>query len=164
MTNRITIDDITESIHSQFDKGPPNGWLLGWDESRCFALISAAAAPHPTSNHTSFDYGFCNWFEVRIDSEGDDRYWTLTIKLSFIAPAYCIHWTQYESPTQGAVIPAAPVGYKIVEDKVRIAAENAGFFGIPTEWCEKQLLGVELELSGTENVTLGKCLFTDYAE
>lgn len=164
MINRLSLGDVTEAIRTHFREGPPNGWLLGWDERRCFVLVSAAAAPHPVTNHTSFDYGFCNWFEVRVDSETGEHYWTLTIKLSFIAPTYSFHWTQYEGPTQGSVIRAAPPGCEMVEDRVRSAVENAGFVEIPDEWCEQELKDVQLELSGTQNVTLGKCLFTDYAE
>jgi hypothetical protein len=33
---------------------------------------------------------------------------------------------------------------------------------LPDAWYDKVVDGVELELSGTENVTLGKCLFSDY--
>lgn len=162
MSNPMTFDEITKAIHSQFHEGPPNGWLLKWNESRYFALVSDAAAPHRTTNHTSFDYGFCNWFEVRIDGNSHHGYWTLTIKLSFIIPAYCFHWTQYENSTQGTVIHAAPAGYQMLEDKVRIAVENAGFFAISAQWYDVELEGVELELSSTEHVTLGKCLFTDH--
>lgn len=160
MNDSITLDEIIRIIRSRFHDGPPNGWLLCWDETRYFALVSDAATPYPTINYTSFDYGFCNWFEVRIDS--DHRYWTFTIKLSFIAPVYCVHWTQYESPSQGAVISAAPLGHQAVEDNVRTAVERAGFFELPTEWYDQQVQGIELELSGTENVTIGKCLFSDY--
>lgn len=164
MSKPIALETIISSIRNQFRGGPPNGWLLGWDESRCFPLVAAAAAPYPTINHTSFDYGFCNWFEVRIDDTSDGYYWTLTIKLSFIVPTYGFHWTRYESLTQGVVSPAAPAGYQVVEDEVRMALENAGFFELPAKWYEQELQGVELELSGTKGVTLSKCLFNDYSE
>jgi hypothetical protein len=160
----ITLNDIIKSIREQFENGPPNGWILGWDLSRYFALVSTAAAPYPTSNYTAFDYGFCNWFEVRVNSDSNQQYWTLTIKLSFIVPTYCVHWTYYESSTQGAVIPVAPVRYRSVEEKVRIAVEDAGFFELPVEWYEEHIHGIELELSGKDNVTVGKCLFSDYEE
>src|SRR5262245_40389019 len=124
MRSPIGLDDLVRAVHHRFQDGPPNGWLLGWDEMRHFALIRAAAAPHQVSNQTSFDYGFCNWFDIRIDSDDDERYWTLTIKLSFITPTYCLFWTRYENPTQGAVIPNAPNGYQGVEDSVRTAVQN----------------------------------------
>lgn len=162
MKSRFTLKKITETIRTQFQEGPPNGWILGWDSSRCFHLISAAAVPYPVANHTSFDYGFCNWFQVRIDGENEECYWTLTIKISFIAPVYAFHWTQYGSKTQGRVIPAAPQDYQSVEDSVRLAVENSRFCELPVEWHDKELKGIELELSGSENVTVGKCLFSDY--
>ncbi len=160
----MNLDDLIESIECQFRGGPPNGWLLGWDESRCATLVSTAAAPHTTTNNTSFDYGFCNWFEVRIDNTNDDLFWTLTIKLSFIAPAFCVHWTQYDRSTQGTFIPMAPAGYREVEKKVCAALESVGFFEISDEWYNVKLHGIELELSSEEHVSIGKCLFSDFEE
>ncbi|QDU80180.1 hypothetical protein Pla110_19040 [Polystyrenella longa] len=158
----LTLEDIKEEIHTQFQDKPPNGWLLGWDESRGFASLHTAAAPHSIVNCTSFDYGFCNWFELIIDSEIDECYWKLTIKLSFIVPAYVYYWTQYDRPARCRVLSNAPLGYEEIEDRLRVVVENAGFFEIPMEWYDYEMKGVELELSGTENVTLSKCLFSDY--
>lgn len=163
MTGSMTLNNLLKVVRDQFQDGPPNGWLLGWDEMRYFKLISSAAEPHVTINQTSFDYGFCNWFDVHIEPGGDERCWLLTIKLSFIAPTYCMFWTQYEGPTHGTVIATAPDGYQPIEDKVRALVHNKGFFELPDEWYDKQVEGVFLELSESGNVTLSKCLFTDYS-
>ncbi len=162
MSNRITWEDLVAAVQRQFQHSAPNGWLLGWDRNRGFALVCTAAAPHQTTNHSSFDFGFCNWYEVCVNGNTDQCFWSLTIKLSFILPIYCIYWTRYESSIKGSVIDTAPTGYQVVEDNVRVAVENAGFFELPDDWYERKIDGVELELSGNERVTLGKCLFTDY--
>lgn len=69
----MTLDDLFKAVRDQFQNGPPNGWLLGWDEMRYFELLRNAAKPYGAINQTSFDYGFCNWFDVRIDSCGNKR-------------------------------------------------------------------------------------------
>ncbi len=159
----MTLNEIVETVQTQFSEGPPNGWLLGWDETRCFELIHAAAAPLDTTSLVAFDYGFCNWYETRVEGDAAHHNWTLTVKLSFIVPAYCIYWTQYETSTDGFLVETAPTGYQQTEDKVRAAVERVGFFELPVEWHEVQIHGVELELSETNNVTLDKCLFQDHA-
>lgn len=160
----MTVDDITEAVRLQFRDAPPNGWLLGWNESRHFQLIRSASTPLPVINCTSFDYSFCNFYEARVNDEENAGFWTLTVKLSFIVPACCIYWTQYKSPTKGWVVDMAPVGYQQIEDRVRTEIVNAGFFELPREWHDVKVNGVELELSGDGegDVTLDKCLFEDH--
>lgn len=161
MKESVSLSEIIDEVCRQFSDSPPNGWLLGWDESRCYELIHAAAAPCETTNNTSFDYNFCNLFISKATGR-DECYWTLTVRLSFIVPAYSMHWTQYEKSGEAFVIQEAPNDYTQIESKIRAAIENAGFFELPRDWYEQELQGIELELSGTENVTLGKCLFQDY--
>ena len=86
----------------------------------------------------------------------------MTIKISFVVPAYVIHWTEYESRTVGKVISSPPDPFREIEMKVRMALETAGCFELPDTWLEVLISGVTLELSGNHNVTLSKCLFSDH--
>lgn len=160
MAEQLPVQEIIRHIRSQFRDGQPNGWLLNWDESRLFTQVSIAAAPHEVLNCTTFDYAFCNWYEIPISTGHND--WILTIKLSFIVPAYCMYWTEHDTVTGGSVAPIAPMGYQNLEDKVRFAAESAGLFELPSEWHDHEVQGVTLDLSNTSNVTIDKCLFCDH--
>lgn len=163
MNDLLTIEEIKKAIDNLFREGPPNGWQLGWSKARYFGPITAAAAPYRTTNHTSFDYGFCNWYEVHVDGSDKERYYIMTIKISFVIPVYCMFWTEHENNISGSVIELSPKEFKHIEDSVRCAVKKMGFSEISNEWHEIKISGVHLELGGTENATIGKCLFTDYA-
>ncbi|HVW02579.1 MAG TPA: hypothetical protein VHB77_19640 [Planctomycetaceae bacterium] len=154
MSHPLTLEELTTVVAERFRSGPPNGWLLGWDASRCSERLRDAVAPYDLVNCTSFDYSFCNWYEVRFNRHRREAFWTLTAKLSFVAPAYCMHWN--------TAAPAAPAESQHVESNLRTELERAGFFELPVEWSELAVPNVQLELSGARNVTLSKCLFCDY--
>jgi hypothetical protein len=81
-------------ISEQFQEGPPNGWLLGWPRDRFFPQLAEAVAPERVENQTSFDYSFCNRYEVRVDGLAGNVA-VLTIRISFVADAFSLHWTKY---------------------------------------------------------------------
>ncbi|WP_165248261.1 hypothetical protein [Paludisphaera soli] len=162
VTNPIRLDDLIRLVQERFRDGPPNGWLLGWDPARCLDSVGRAARPHHVGNTTSFDYGFCNQFEVAIGAGGRGECWVLTIHLSFVAPTFCLFWTRYKSPNKGVVNAGVPEGQRALEDEVRAAIQAEGFFELPDEWFDVHVDGVRLELSDAADVTLNKCLFCDY--
>jgi hypothetical protein len=159
----MTIERVIDELRGQFSEHPPNGWLLGWDEERHLALVEKTCAPYAVTNTTSFDYAFCNRYEVRLDDTNSSGFWVLTVRLSFIMPVFSLHWTRYESQTEGAVITRVPGEHHEVEERLRKALESVGLDELPNEWSEREVGGLELELSGDTNVTVSKCLFEDYA-
>lgn len=164
MTFTMKLHEITDAVKRHFLNEPPNGWLLGWSEERLFREIQGIAAPFTAINHTSFDYCFCNWYDIHANQDDDDDRWILSVKLSFIVPVYCIFWTTYEGPTFSGQVVAAPKTISQLENSVRDFVEDAGFFKLPAHWHDIQVAGVSLELGGEINVTLDKCLFCDYSD
>lgn len=162
MTVELSLNDIKSAIHASFRNGPPNGWLLQWDTSRGQSLIQNAVAPNQVINHTSFDYGFCNWFEVRFTDNTPASDIILTAKLSFILPVCWLDWKQSNNSGTVRTLSRIPEPYRTVEENLRHALHKAGFVELPDEWYRLEVNGVELELSGNVNVTIEKCLFTDY--
>jgi hypothetical protein len=155
---------LLETVRKAFAAGPPNGWLLGWLVDRHFSGFAQAASPVKARNVTTFDYAFCNHFEARINGLTGGRFATLTVMLSFIADVYVLHWTLYESDGRtGQVVAAAPSEEAAaLQGRIKHWLAKVGFLPLPDSWHELRLDGIELELSGARNVTLGKCLFRDY--
>jgi hypothetical protein len=155
---------LLERVRQAFASRPPNGWLLGWSVDRHFSGFARIASPVQTQNATTFDYAFCNHFEARIDGPAGGRFATLTVLLSFIADVYVLHWTLYDRDGRtGQVVAAAPSEKaEALQLRVERWAAQIGFEPLPNGWYDVRVEGVELELSGASNVTLGKCLFQDY--
>jgi hypothetical protein len=162
VTNQMKFRDVVAAIRLCFNDNLPNGWQLGWDESRLYDAVAKVAYPKVTRNYTTFDYNYCNWLEIRCGDPSDGEYSTLTIKISFIVPLFRLHWTLRSGVNYATIIDSAPIDCQPIEDKVRTILQNAGVQEIPEEWCNHVLADIELELSGTENVTVSKCLFSDY--
>jgi hypothetical protein len=157
-------DDLVALVQRAFALGPPNGWLLGWSPDRYYAEFARVAADAAPQNATTFDYAFCNHFEARIDGLPHEQYAILTVLLSYVADVYALHWTVYEkSGRTGRVVEAAPnTKAKCLQARVEEWIADLGFAGVPDAWLALELVGIELELSGTEHVTMSKCLFKDY--
>ncbi|MCB9577732.1 MAG: hypothetical protein H6717_11990 [Polyangiaceae bacterium] len=149
-------------IRRLFASGPPNGWLLGWDRDRGFDDLSALVAPLAATNNTSFDYAFCNHFEVRL-SLAEERYAVLTVLTSFVADVFSVHWTVYDPGGQAGRVVGQPPEGKRIEADVRAWLGRRGLRELPDELLRQPIPGIELELSGADDVTLGKCLFRDSA-
>lgn len=155
---------LVDAVRKAFSPRPPNGWLLGWDRERYFREFVRASAPARATNHTSFDYAFCNHFEADLRDSGDAEYLTFTVRISFIADVYSIHWTTYgDGGKVGHVVPT-PTTEAAVELHKRIDQwlQTTTLAPLPDEWFELQVSGVQLELAGVIGATLGKCLFEDY--
>jgi hypothetical protein len=155
---------LVEAVQKAFSPLPPNGWLLAWNCERYFREFARAAAPARATNHTSFDYAFCNHFEAELRGSGDAEHLTLTVRISFIADVYSIHWTTYRDGGKvGHVVPR-PVTDSSVDLQKRIEQwlGTTALARLPDEWFELQLSEVQLELAGVTGATLGKCLFEDY--
>jgi hypothetical protein len=162
-TMNIALERMIDDVRHQFSEEPPNGWLLGWDRERYLALVQNTCVPFVVTNTTSFDYAFCNRFEVRFDEPAREHFWVLTVRISFVLPIFSLHWTKYDSTTVGTVVTQVAGEHREVEESVRRALESIGLNELPEEWSEEEVGGVELELSGANNVTISKCLFEDYA-
>ncbi len=155
---------LSEVVREAFAPAPPNGWLLGWNRERYFREFAGAAAPARATNHTSFDYAFCTHFDADLQDSGDAEYLTLTVRISFIADVYSIHWTTYGDGGKVGNVVSTPRSEAAVELQTRIEQwlQGAALARLPDEWFELQVSGVQLELAGATGATLGKCLFEDY--
>lgn len=166
MKEQLQIEFLIAAIRKAFADAPPNGWLLEWDEMRAFERIKIAAHPFHCENYTSFDYSFCNHYGISTRTESRNvKYWVLTVRLSFIANVYCMHWTEYSPDGRsGHVITTISDGaLQSMEARVKAEVERAGFVALPDEWLDVPIRGVTLELSDQDKVTLSKCLFEDYS-
>lgn len=163
MTTPLTKDELKMSVDAAFESGIPNGWILGWEESRFQAQINRCIHPHTVENWTSFDYAFCNNYEV-IFRTNDRISYSLTILISFISDVYCMHWTAYSADGRsGRVVPTPEIATAMtIEKNLRLMLDELGIQEIPDEWLSEPVTGISLELSGERNVTLAKCLFRDY--
>src|SRR5262245_13681389 len=90
-----TLPELVDAIQLQFGEGPPNGWRLGWSAARLQCELAELVHPGRLQNCTSFDYAFCNHFEIR-EGHAAEYYYVLTIRISFVQDLYCLHWTRYE--------------------------------------------------------------------
>lgn len=160
MTGEFSLDRLKALVVAQFESGPPNGWLLGWDRDRLYGVVSTAAKPEECVNATSFDYCFCNTFLVTPIARFDLTL-RLTVRVSFVAPFYSTHWTRY-GPKTSQVVPVVPIEVAHIAERIRKALDKQGFAEVPLEWHDETVSGVVLELSGPTDVTLSKCLFEDY--
>ena len=158
------LDDLVRKIRSAFAAGPPNGTLEGWPRDRLFNELSALVAPARARNVTMFDYAFCNRHEATFSPNDDGSYAVLSLQLSFITDVYSIHWTLYDrGGRSGRVVELAPSEEaERIATNVRSALALHGFAPIPLAWSSVPVGGIELELSGRVNVTVGKCLFQDH--
>lgn len=157
----LTREDLESRVREAFSDGPPNGWLLGWAEDRGFREFAQVVAPHKAANNTSFDYAFCNHFDVRMALD-DAKYAVLTVLTSFVADVFSMHWTLYGPGGRGGqVVNDVPRG-RALEATVQDWLAGRGFVSLPDRLGDVVLDGLELELSGEENVTLAKCVFQDF--
>jgi len=152
-----------ETIKGAFRDGPPNGWILGWPEKRHAEALARLTAPGEFFNKTSFDYWFCNTYEVYYPNSSVSNV-KLTIQISFIVDAFEVYWDTY---IKGAAV--KPHGQVSIDDlKIDITQnvcsylESQGFVQVPDEWDGLKIPDVKLELSEPEDVTLNKCLFRDF--
>lgn len=154
-----SLSELIRRIQHEFRDGPPNGWLLNWPLVR-FKELRLVVAPHELENWTSFDYSFCNRFEVRIPNKGKSFY-LLTILTSYVANFYSLHWTFYKDGKKGKVVSVDDSALIDLASRVREFLISQGMRELPLEWDLAEVPGVELELAGCDNVTVGKCLFDD---
>ena len=159
MANHLTLDQIVLAVRRQFRDGPPNGWLLGWDLNRYFSEITEAAAPYPVFNYTSFDYNYCNNYQIHVDSEGCKFF--LHVLVSYIAPVYSLHWTRLRNQTYAPVL-KPPIRYAFLENQIAAKLKDLGLMDFPSAWSEVKVEGVGLELSEPEDARLEKFLFRDF--
>lgn len=119
--------------------------------------------PHPASNCTSFDYSYCNDFEVRFGTPQEGAT-ILTVWLSFVAPAASMHWTRYEPGMKAGEVVAETGNAEAERVAAAIARwiEEIGFELVSAATYGARVVGVELELSDPSEVTVGKCLFRDF--
>ncbi len=158
----LDLDCWKTAIGRRFSGGPPNGWVLGWDRTRMFAEICREAKDYSCTNCTSFDYSFCNRYEIRVD-ESSYEFWNLTVRISFVLDVFSLHWTRYVAGgKRGWVLDDAPnQEASLVELRIRDSLESKGYDELPADWYEEPIDGVVLELSG-DRATIGKCLFEDH--
>ena len=165
MKTKMTLADLQQNLMRRFATGVPNGWLLGWNERRLQSELATAVRPLKMQNCTSFDYAFCNHFDVSFDGDGEYYDYVLTIRISFVCDFYCLHWTRHKRSgnKEGRPVrtPETPDA-RVLERRVRELLAEHGFLEIPDEWMDEPAPEVKLELAGTRNVTISKCVFEDY--
>lgn len=161
MTDLLDIDRLSSELVDRFRDAVPNGWLLGWDRNRFRQQFAEASKPIIVTNNTSFDYSRCNQYDFETVHAGSKCFLLLTLRLSFILPYFCLHWTEYdETKTHGRVV---QLEGDELEKKIRGTAQRLGFEELPDAWLGVRVSGIQLELSEDENVTISKCLFDDYS-
>jgi hypothetical protein len=154
-----SLDALRAVVRSTFANGPPNGWTLRWDRERFFSELTHLSDPYECANETSFDYSFCNRLVTTID--GQQRSWSLTVRVSFVAPFYSLHWTRYRD-SDVRVVPVVPGDIDVIRRRIRRFLDDQGFDELPDDWHDARIEGLKLELAGESEVTIGKCLFEDY--
>jgi len=168
MSNLDTsLEELKEHIVDAFAHGPPNGWLLDWDARRYQELVEKSVRPYAVTNHTSFDYSFCNCYRVEITSDNDESRWILECNISFIADLFVWHCTYYPpNSIEGVVVENPPITQiERITNNLVTALRSVGLKSLPDDWYDARVEGVTLELSDPEHVTASKCLFHDnYAE
>jgi hypothetical protein len=137
-----------------------------WDVSRFAESLKKYSKPYSITNYSTFDYSACNNYEVNVPiTDSHDKYprLILSVRISFIIDAFCLHWTRYESNQRAQVLSETPKDdATFVEEKVRSFLISQGFMEVPDEWMDVHIPNVHLELSRDSEVTLSKCLFDDY--
>lgn len=164
-SSRSGLDEILAQVRDAFRDGPPNGWLLGWDPDRLIAGIQGLTPSDcQISNRSSFDYSFCNSFEIKFPAV-KNKYLVLITKVSFIADVFCLYWVRYKHKGgKGNVIPSPETAEQCETEKsLRSFLEAMEFSELPAEWHSARVEGVRLELAECGSVTLDKCLFEDHA-
>src|SRR5260221_12863009 len=96
MNTTMTLAELKGHLREQFATGVPNGSTLGWNHDRLQSELAAAVQPLKVENCTSFDYAFCNHFEVRVEGGHPRGFYELTIRISFVREFFCLHWTRRE--------------------------------------------------------------------
>jgi hypothetical protein len=165
MQRTFDLDRLLNRIAESFAKGIPNGWLLNWDSNRFQRDFVDAVRPCSLKNRTSFDFARCNQYDVEIEPQENGYAYVLTLRLSFVLPYFCLHWTEYNvTRTEGCVVAVTdvPEGFAL-ESKIRGCALRLGFEELPDELLNAKTFGVQLELSDDDDVTVSKCLFDDYS-
>ena len=162
MPVRPTDFDLIPRIQRVFADGPPNGWLLGWDENRGFVELKRVAYPWLVENCTSFDYAFCNWFDIACRIDSDSNEYILGVFTSFIADYYQLFWTRLDRGRKRAEVVPEVVEMSGVHAAVVEWLHRRGFSSVPPEFDGRIVPGVELELSEPDEVTVDKCLFRDH--
>lgn len=151
-------------IRTLFGPEPPSGWLLGWNDERYFDDFAALLKSYgELVNETSFDYSFCNSYVLYVGDRSNESFESLTISLSFVADAFQLIWSGYRSfGRKGSVFNSQSDFHIEIENRCRGFAQKLGFIECSPEVFNMPIKGVRLELSGKENVTVGKCLFDDF--
>lgn len=163
MQDILNAGELCVRVAEKFRDGIPNGWLLHWDSQRLQSELTDASMPYSVRNRTSFDYSRCNQYDIEIAPQDSVFTYVLTLRLSFVLPYFCLHWTEYDaSKTNGRVVAMHDTIGCELESKLRSVVERFGFEELPDQWLSVKIPEFKLELSEDENVTISKCLFDDY--
>lgn len=113
---------------------------------------------------TTFDHAFCNDFHITVSGEVAHSKWLMQVHVSFIVDAFVGFWTYYPPNSCKGVVVDSPLNESLllIDQRIKTRLCDAGFWELPDEWYDIQIDGIELELSGFENVTVSKCLFHDH--
>ncbi len=160
------LNSIINNIRDAFKNGVPNGSLQGWDFERFWQELINLTEIGEIVNATDFNYGFCNTYFYYHPSKKTKNYEMATFEISFVSNVFQIYWTKYSDSGKIGNVIESPENHesKEWEKKVREFIKQKGFEECTTEFYNLPIDGVELELSGKDHVTLGKCLFIDYEE
>lgn len=152
-----------EATRKAFERGVPNGWLLGWDRSRFGEELAVYSRPWPCFNATSFDYARCNRYEIECRGDEGGRFAVLSVLVSFVVDAYVMYWTVHEEGRarvcQAPQEPWVPSG---IVGSMKGFLESSGFQEMSGATYAMPMDNIALELSDPDDVTLGKCCFEDF--
>lgn len=159
---RFSKDFIIEEIKARFNRGCPNGFLLGWDRDRFLKEVTDLSAPLRVINNTDFNYSYCNSYEIIISSNSNEPELSVILKLSFILDIYSLYCVEYVSGRRiGRVVKIASSGVVFyLTDKLEVFFTSIGFDRISNDFGGIEVKGVCLELA--EAATVEKCLFDDF--
>lgn len=150
-------------IRDKFKNGPPNGYNLAWNENRFWDELKKAVNPHKVINTTSFDYSFCNSYEIEINSAFSIASRRLIIHISFIMDVYEVYWTQQAFLKEPQVVKSHQNKKDFhIENQIHQLLGSHNFVEVSDALYDTKLTDIKLELSEPENITVGKCLFNDH--
>jgi quercetin dioxygenase-like cupin family protein len=105
--------------------GMERGVLIGPDEDapnfamRRFVLDSGASVPRHTNEVEHEQYVLAGEYVVGIESDGEEREYTISTGDSLLIPAGAVHWYRNEGDDPGSFICVVPNG----DDEIRLVDE-----------------------------------------
>ena len=160
-----SLDDLLGQIRQQHQQIHESNARRTWRRNRFESDIVAIAKNCDVNNGTSFDYDFCNLYQIFPVSKHELLEYELVVRISYVLDAYCTQWTSLRNrnPKNVQVVSGTDVLVeRNPEEAIHALLKANEFFQVPQEWMNTRVEGVSLELSDPKHVTIYKCLFEDH--